>query len=220
MTLFDNGIMMKRRLLMKVIDEIKKVIELEATALNLLVGQIGQEYEEAVRVIQQCQGKVIVSGVGKSGHIGKKIAASLASTGTPAFFMHATEGVHGDLGMVEKRDVVLLISNSGETAEVLNVLPSLEQIGSKCIAITSNSESTLAKACNVAITYRYTKEADHLGLAPTTSSTIVLAIGDALAVTLSNIKDFKKEQFHLYHPGGSLGEQLSKISKKPDEQRL
>ncbi len=112
--------------------------------------------------------------------------------------------------MIEKEDIVIMISNSGETAEVLNLLPSLNKIGSKKIAITSKGDSTLAKASDVAITYRYESEADHLGLAPTTSSTIVLVIGDALAVSLSNLRNFKKEDFHLYHPGGSLGKQLSK----------
>jgi len=133
----------------------------------------------------------------------------LASTGTPAFFVHSTEGVHGDLGMIEKGDIVIMISNSGETAEVLHLLPTLEKIGSKKIAITSRGDSTLAKACDVALTYQYQTEADHLGLAPTTSSTLTLVIGDALAIALSKLRQFTKEDFHLYHPGGSLGKHLS-----------
>jgi arabinose-5-phosphate isomerase len=160
-----------------------------------------------------CKGKVIVTGVGKSGHIGKKIAASLASTGTPAFFVHSTEGVHGDLGMIQQEDVVILISNSGETKEVLSLLPTLEKIGSKRISITSKEKSTLALSCDVVLAYQYEGEADHLGLAPTISSTLTLVIGDALAVALSILKDFKKEDFHLYHPGGSLGQQLTENKK-------
>ncbi|WLD93839.1 SIS domain-containing protein [Alkalihalobacillus sp. AL-G] len=192
---------------------LKRVIEEEASAIQALLGQINQSYEDAFNLISTCQGKVVVSGVGKSGHVGKKIAASLASTGTPAFFVHSTEGVHGDLGMITKSDVVILISNSGETKEVLNLIPSLNKIGSKCIAITSKPDSTLAQACDVALTYQYDHEADLLGLAPTTSSTITLVIGDALAIALSTSKNFSKEDFHLSHPGGSLGQQLSKPKK-------
>lgn len=194
---------------MTTLNEIKRAVELEASAIKALSEQIGPNYETAVNLIRNCRGKVVVTGVGKSGHVGKKIAASLASTGTPAFFVHSTEGVHGDLGMIQKEDVVIMISNSGETAEVLNLLPSLAQIGSKKIAITAKEKSTLAEACDVALTYHYESEADHLGLAPTTSSTMTLIIGDALAVALSRLKDFRKEDFHLYHPGGSLGKHLS-----------
>ncbi|WP_040205218.1 KpsF/GutQ family sugar-phosphate isomerase [Neobacillus jeddahensis] len=194
---------------MSILLEMKRVMELEASSIKALSEKLGANYEEAVNLIFNCTGKVIVTGVGKSGHVGKKIAASLASTGTPAFFVHSTEGVHGDLGMIQQDDVVIMISNSGETKEVLSLMPSLEKIGSKRIAITSKPESTLAKFCDVALAYEYEKEADHLRLAPTTSSTITLVIGDALAVALSILKDFKKEDFHIFHPGGSLGKQLS-----------
>lgn len=194
---------------MESILNIKNVIEKEANALLKLSENIGGDYDDAINLLKTCQGKVIISGVGKSGHIGKKIAASLSSTGTPSFFVHSTEGVHGDLGMIEEKDMVILISNSGETSEVLSVIPSIKKIGSKIIAITSRRESTLAKEANVVLTYQYDSEADALNLAPTTSSTLTLVIGDALAVTLSNLKNFKKEDFHLYHPGGSLGKQLS-----------
>ncbi|KKI90010.1 isomerase [Bacillus sp. SA1-12] len=193
---------------MNILNHVKRVIEIEASSIQELLNQVGPHYETAVNLIKNCKGKVIVTGVGKSGHVGKKIAASLASTGTPAFFVHSTEGVHGDLGMIQKEDIVIMISNSGETAEVLNLLPSLEKIGSKCIAITSRKDSTLAQSCEVALTYQYNTEADFHGLAPTTSSTITLVIGDALAIALSNLKEFKEEDFLLYHPGGSLGEQL------------
>ncbi|MBS4197617.1 KpsF/GutQ family sugar-phosphate isomerase [Lederbergia citri] len=197
---------------MSVLHLVKNAIEIEASALKKLSDHIGPSYEMAIDMIFRGRGKVIVTGVGKSGHVGKKIAASLSSTGTPAFFIHSTEGVHGDLGMIEKNDIVIMISNSGETTEVLNLLPTIDKIGSQKIAITSRGDSTLAKACDVALTYYYQTEADHLGLAPTTSSTLTLVIGDALAVALSKLRQFTKEDFHLYHPGGSLGKHLSNHS--------
>lgn len=188
---------------------VKDVIEKEAHALLHLADNIGKDYEDAIDLLHSCEGKVVISGVGKSGHVGKKIAASLSSTGTPSFFVHSTEGVHGDLGMIQEKDIVILISNSGETAEVLSLIPSIKKIGSKIIAITSKRESTLASVADVVLSYQYNGEADPLNLAPTTSSTLTLVIGDALAVTLSKLKTFKKEDFHLYHPGGSLGQRLS-----------
>lgn len=194
---------------MTILDQVRYAIEHEAQALRALAEGVGPSFEEAVNLLLNCKGKVIITGVGKSGHIGKKIAASLASTGTPSFFVHSTEGVHGDLGMIEGHDIVVMISNSGETAEVLNLLPTLNKVGVKKIAITSKEGSSLSKACDVTLSYSYQSEADHLGLAPTVSSTLTLVIGDALAVTLSKLKGFTKEDFHLYHPGGSLGKQLS-----------
>ncbi|SFB11772.1 arabinose-5-phosphate isomerase [Lentibacillus halodurans] len=198
---------------MGILDRINRVIEIEATSITELSKQIGPDYELAVNMINDCSGKVVVTGVGKSGHAGKKIAATLASTGTPAFFVHSTEGIHGDLGMIQKEDIVIMISNSGETSEVISLLPSLIKIGSRNIAITSKKNSTLADACDIALTYQYESEADHLGLAPTTSSTIALVIGDVLAASLSELKNFSKDDFHVYHPGGSLGEQLSRKSQ-------
>lgn len=192
-------------------DTLKQVIENESQSLNSLTKVIDESFEEAIKLLDACHGKVIVTGVGKSGHIGEKMAATFASTGTPSFFMHSTEGLHGDLGMVTAEDVVILISNSGETTEVLGLLPTVKQIGAKTISITSNNQSTLAKNVDISLAYTYTQEADHLQLAPTTSSTTVLVIGDALAVTLSMMKEFKPENFHLYHPGGSLGKQLSQL---------
>ena len=190
----------------------KRCLKEEAEAILNTIDAFGEEVVEAIKIIQEVKGKghLIISGVGKSGHIGEKIAASMASTGTPAFFLHSTEGVHGDLGMVTKNDCVLLISNSGETKEVLNLLPTLNKIGVKKISLTKNHESTLAKACDVSLAYRYNREADELGLAPTVSSTLTLAVGDALAVTLSALMRFTPEDFHLYHPGGSLGKMLEK----------
>jgi arabinose-5-phosphate isomerase len=189
---------------------VQEALQNEAKALLQASQNVGEEYVKTVQLIMGCAGKVVVIGIGKSGHVGKKIAASLSSTGTPAFFVHAAEAAHGDSGMIDARDVVLLISNSGETAEVLNVLSIVEKIGSKRIAITKNPNSTLAGRSDAVLSYFYDREADHLGLAPTTSALVQLAIGDALAVTLCKLKDFKKEDFYLYHPGGSLGSQLSK----------
>lgn len=182
----------------------------EAEAIINTIESFGEEVIEAIKLIRETKGHIIVTGVGKSGHIGKKIAATLASTGTPAFFIHSTEGIHGDLGMITKDDTVLLISNSGETKEVLNLLPTLFKIGVKKISITRNHQSILAKSCDVSLAYEYIQEADHLLLAPTVSSIITLAVGDALAITLSRLKDFSEQDFHLYHPGGSLGKLLEK----------
>ena len=190
----------------------KKCLKDEAEAILNTIDSFGEEVLEAIKIIQEVKGKghLIITGVGKSGHIGEKIAASMASTGTPAFFLHSTEGVHGDLGMVTKNDCVLMISNSGETKEVLNLLPTLNKIGVKKISLTKNHDSTLAKACDVSLSYKYAREADDLGLAPTVSSTLTLVVGDALAVTLSKAMNFTPEDFHLYHPGGSLGKMLEK----------
>ena len=196
---------------MDVQERLRQAITVEADAVRGLLDQIDQSYVEAVNLLQGCRGKVVVTGVGKSGIIGKKMAASFASTGTPAFFVHSTEAAHGDSGMIGKDDVVILVSNSGETAEVLNVIPILDQIGSKRISITSNHNSSLAKAADVSIAYDYAREADHLNLAPTTSATLTLVIGDALAVTLSTLRGFTEADFHRYHPGGSLGAKLSEV---------
>lgn len=193
---------------MNILEEAKKIIKTEAVAVEDLSEQLDQSFVDVVKAIHESQGKVVVTGIGKSGHVGEKMAATLSSTGTPSFFLHSTEGLHGDLGMVEKKDIVILISNSGETKEVLSLLPSLNTIGSIKIAITSRSDSTLAKNCDYTLAYCYPTEADHLNLAPTTSSTLTLALGDALAGTLSKMKNFANKDFLLFHPGGSLGEQL------------
>lgn len=186
----------------------KDVMKKEAEAILSSIDSFDDDIEKAVDLILNCKGKVVVTGVGKSGHVGEKIAATFASTGTPAFFMHATEGVHGDLGMIEERDVVIMISNSGETNEVLNLLPSLNKINPRKIAITKSKQSTLAKMSDVSLVYNYKEECDHLNLAPSVSSTLTLVVGDALALTVSKAKNFTKEGFHLYHPGGSLGKKL------------
>ena len=160
---------------------------------------------------------MVVTGVGKSGHVGKKIAATLASLGTPAFFLHAAEGVHGDLGMITNKDIVLAISYSGESSEVLALLPSIQEIGAKMIALTGGLSSTLAQRAQVVLDTSVEREADHLGLAPTASTTATMALGDALAITLAAQSGFTKKDFYRFHPGGSLGQKLySEIGKEVD----
>ena len=187
----------------------RRVVEKEMDGIGRMVAAIGEDFVATVHSVLACAGRVIVVGVGKSGHVGKKIAASMASTGTPAFFVHGDEALHGDLGMISAADVVILLSNSGETRELVCDLPSLKQIGAKLIAVTSNAESTLAKASDIHLCIGRLGEADHLGLAPSTSSTATLVLGDALALTVSQLRDFRKEQFAVFHPGGKLGETLT-----------
>ena len=190
------------------IEEAKKVIELEIEALRCLLDKIDENFERAAELIKECAGRVVITGVGKSGHVGRKSAATFASTGTPAFFMHATEGVHGDLGMITKEDLVIVISYSGETAEALNIIPPIQQIGAKIIAITGRSESTLAKNSDVVLDIGVKKEADPLGLAPTSSTTATLAMCDALAIAVAVSRKFTAADFARLHPGGSLGRKL------------
>lgn len=193
---------------MKIIETARQVIEKEFKALKNVSSQIGTDFESAVKSMYECKGRIIVSGLGKSGHIAKKLAATLSSTGTPSFFVHATEALHGDLGMITKDDIVLAISNSGETKELLNMIPSIKIIGAKIISITGNKESALAKGSNIHIEVKVESEADPLNLAPTSSSTATLAVGDAIAITLSVMKGFRDENFAVFHPGGSLGKRL------------
>lgn len=193
----------------KIITYAKSVINKEIDGAKIMLGCIDDNFSEAVEVILCCKGKVILIGIGKSGHVGKKIAASMASTGTAAFFVHGDEILHGDLGMIEKDDVVILLSNSGETREIKGGFPTLKKIGCSIISITSNPDSTMAKNSNIHIFIGKLKEANHLNLAPTTSSTATLILGDALALTVSYLKKFKKEDFALYHPGGNLGKNLT-----------
>ncbi len=185
-----------------------KVIEIEQQAVSNLLNYIDDDFALACQFMFDCQGRVIVIGMGKSGHIGGKIAATLASTGTPAFFVHPGEASHGDLGMVTSQDVVLAISNSGETNEVLAILPVIKRIGAKLVAMSSNPNSTLAKLSDVHICIDVPQEACPLGLAPTSSTTATLVMGDALAVALLNAKGFTADDFALSHPGGSLGKRL------------
>jgi len=190
------------------IEQAKKVLRIEADAIARLIDRLDENFDRAVDLIMNCTGRVVVTGMGKSGHIANKIAATLASTGTPALFLHPAEGIHGDLGMVTKGDLVIALSNSGETDELSRMLPSLKRIGIKIIALTGNLDSTLARNSDVGIYVGVKEEACPLGLAPTASTTATLAMGDALAVVLLNRKGFREEDFACFHPGGSLGKRL------------
>ena len=196
---------------MKSVELLKRaadVLRNEADGILSLVDRLDDHFVRAVQLMRECKGKVVVTGVGKSGHICAKIAATLASTGTPAFFLHSGEALHGDLGMAMKGDVILAVSNSGETDEILKLLPHFKQHGLPLIVITGNPESTLAKAGEVVLNVRIKEEACPLGLAPTTSTTVALAMGDALAVSLLDVKGFNQEDFALRHPGGTLSRRL------------
>ena len=186
----------------------KKVLRIEAEAIAALVDRIDESFEQAVELILKCKGRVVVTGMGKSGLIGKKIAATLASTGTPALFLHPAEGIHGDLGMVTRGDTVIALSNSGETEELSKMLPSLKRLGIRIISLTGNPGSTLANNSDVVINVGVKEEACPLGLAPTASTTAALAMGDALAVALLDKRGFREEDFACFHPGGSLGKKL------------
>jgi arabinose-5-phosphate isomerase len=191
-----------------IIKRAKQVLQIEARAIEQLVERINEQFVHAVELILACEGKVVVTGVGKSGIIGQKIASTLASTGTPAFFLHSTEGSHGDLGMLGKKDIVVAISNSGETDELSQILPLIKRYGNKLIALTGKAKSTLARAGDVVLDVSVEEEACPLGLAPTASTTATLAMGDALAVALLEKRGFKKEDFAIRHPGGKLGKLL------------
>ncbi|CAG1021338.1 arabinose-5-phosphate isomerase [Patescibacteria group bacterium] len=184
------------------------VIQVETQAVADLAARIDDEFVAACELMFRCKGRVVVTGMGKSGHIAGKIAATLASTGTPAFFVHSGEASHGDLGMITAQDVVLALSNSGETEEVITLLPIIKRLGVPLIAMTGNSDSTLAKFATVHIDVGVEQEACPLGLAPTSSTTAALVMGDALAVSLLEARGFTRDDFALSHPGGSLGKRL------------
>ncbi len=186
----------------------RKVLRIEASAVESLAQRLDGDFQQAIDLILNCQGRVVVSGMGKSGHIANKIAATLASTGTPAFFMHPAEASHGDLGMVTGADVVLMLSNSGEGDELLAILPFIKRMGARLIALTGNPSSTLAREADVHLDAAVAQEACPLGLAPTASTTAALALGDALAVVLLDARGFSEEDFALSHPGGMLGRRL------------
>jgi len=193
----------------EVLEQIKAVLEIEAESISYLASKLDDVHFEVVKEIINCNGRLILSGIGKAGHIAKKLAATFASLGTPAFFVHPAEAVHGDSGMVTPDDVVIFISNSGETAEVLNFIYIVKKIGSTIVSMTGNHQSTIAKNSNYSLYAGAAREADHLNLAPTSSSTAALALGDALAVAVSRTRGFDRD-FKFYHPGGSLGEKLKK----------
>jgi len=186
----------------------REVLHLEASEIGTLAQRLDHNFTDAVACVLQCKGRVVVSGMGKSGHIGGKIASTLASTGTPAFFMHPAEASHGDLGMITAGDIVIALSNSGESDEILAIVPPLKRLGATIIAITGNDASTLAKAADIHLSAHVAKEACPLGLAPTSSTTVALALGDALALCVLDLRDFTAEDFARSHPGGSLGRRL------------
>lgn len=186
----------------------KRVLEIEVRAIAGLLERLDHRFTEAIDLLYRCAGKVVVSGMGKSGLIGQKIAATLASTGTPAFFLHPAEGTHGDLGMLARRDALIAISNSGETEEVLKLLPFVKRLNIPVVAMTGRVQSTLAKNSEVVLDVSVGEEACPMGLAPTASTTATLAMGDALAIALLQKRGFREEDFAQFHPGGTLGRRL------------
>lgn len=190
------------------IESAKRTLDIEIKALQDLNARIDRSFSEACQLMLECKGRVVVTGMGKSGHIGNKIAATLASTGTPAFFVHPGEASHGDLGMITSADVVLAMSNSGTTAEVLTIVPLIKRMGAKLISLTGNPESALAQAAEVHLDVSVEREACPHDLAPTSSTTVTLAMGDALAVSLLESRGFTPEDFAFSHPGGALGRKL------------
>ncbi|MCD6353166.1 MAG: KpsF/GutQ family sugar-phosphate isomerase [Proteobacteria bacterium] len=186
----------------------RRVLKIEAEAIFNLIDKVDENFVLAVELITKCKGKIVLTGIGKSGLISKKIASTLASTGTPAFFMHPAEGIHGDLGMLSQKDIVIIVSHSGETEEIIQLIPIFKRMGLKKIVITSNPESTLASGGDIIINTRVKEEACPWGLIPTSSSTASLAMGDALAIAILEKKGFKEEDFAILHPGGPLGKRL------------
>ena len=186
----------------------RRVLDIEARAVQALIQRLDGGFSDAVDLLYDCKGKVVISGMGKSGLIGQKIAATMASTGTPSFFLHPAEGLHGDLGMLARKDVLIAISNSGETQEILQLLPFMERMGIPILSIVGRMSSTLAKNSAVALDVSVAEEACPMGLAPTASTTATLAMGDALAVALLEKRGFKEQDFAQFHPGGTLGRRL------------
>ncbi len=188
--------------------EAKRVLGIEAQAIKDLVRRIDKNFERVIEILSRCKGRVVLTGMGKAGIIAQKISATMSSTGTPSLFLHSAEAIHGDLGRVTKEDVIIALSNSGETEEVKKLLPLIKKIGVKLISLTGNKKSTLAEYSDVVFDVSVKKEACPLGLAPTSSTTVMLAMGDALSVCLLKAKKFKEEDFAFYHPGGLLGRKL------------
>jgi arabinose-5-phosphate isomerase len=186
----------------------REVLQIEAAAVTTLIDRLDDTFLLAIELVLSCSGRVVVSGIGKSGHVGRKIASTLASTGTPAFFVHPAEASHGDLGMITRHDVLIAISYSGESEELLTIIPLIKRGGAKLIAMTGNPQSTLAKEADTHLNIHVAKEACPLNLAPTASTTATLALGDALAVALLDARGFKPDDFARSHPGGSLGRRL------------
>lgn len=190
-----------------------EVLEAEANAILSIIPLLGEDFDTAIDWIIQCKGRIIICGMGKSGLIGQKISATFASVGTPSLSLHPAEAIHGDLGRVVEKDIVIAISNGGETQEVIRLLPLLKKIGAKVIAITGKSGSTLAKYSNLALNVGEISEACPLGLAPTASTTAMLALGDAIAMSVSKKRNFTREEYAVFHPGGSLGRKLMTVAE-------
>jgi arabinose-5-phosphate isomerase len=191
----------------------RRVLQIEGRALLALCDDLPADFAAAVELILQTSGRLVVSGIGKSGHIGRKIAATFASTGAPAFFVHPAEASHGDLGMITPQDICLIISNSGETSELSDIIAHCGRLSVPIIGISSRPDSTMMRAARLRLTLPDLPEACSIGMAPTTSTTLALAMGDALAIALMELRGFKREHFHSYHPGGKLGAQLLKVSQ-------
>ncbi len=191
------------------VDFAREVLDIEIQGIQEVKKNLGLEFYEVIKLMASCKGRIVVTGIGKSGLVGRKIAATLSSTGTPAFFLHPVEGAHGDLGMIQKQDVVLAISNSGETDELNSIIPVFKSLGLKIISLTSKKDSTLGKFSDIVLSIAVPREACTLNLAPTASTTATLALGDAIAVALTRWKAFKKEDFQKFHPGGDLGRRLA-----------
>jgi arabinose-5-phosphate isomerase len=191
-----------------ILQRAKEVLNIEATGIVSLIDRLDDHFIQAIELLYNCRGKVVVTGLGKSGLVCRKIAATFSSMGTPSFFLHAGDANHGDMGMIMEGDVVLAVSNSGETEEILTLIPTLKRIGVRIVAMTGNHDSTLSRAADVVLDAGVTEEACPLGLSPTASTTAALALGDALAVILLEKKGFKEEDFALRHPGGILGRKL------------
>ncbi len=191
-----------------IVNEAKSIFDKEIGALLKVRDSLSEDFETLVKLVVECEGKVVLTGMGKPGHIGTKIAATLASLGTPSFFMHPGEALHGDLGMVEKKDVVIIMSYSGESDEVTRLMPTLHEIGCATVAITGKPKSTLARECDYHVFFPEFEEACYMHLAPTSSTTALLVLGDALALVVSRVKNYTKEDFGLHHPAGALGKKL------------
>lgn len=187
---------------------LKEFIAAERDAVTALLSGVGPELDAVIELLLGCKGKVVFFGIGKSGHIGEKLAATFASTGTPSFFVHAGEARHGDFGMIESRDVVILLSHSGSTQETTAAAENIKKIGCVTVAFCRSEDSPLAAVCDFCISYPFDREADRLGVAPSSSTTVQLVLGDAIALTLSAAKGFTRDDFYKYHPGGALGKML------------
>jgi arabinose-5-phosphate isomerase len=194
------------------LERAREILETEARAVSGLAGRLGASFTEAVKALSSCAGQVVVTGMGKAGLIGQKVSATLASTGTPSIFLHPAEAYHGDLGRVRQEDLVLALSNSGETDELIRLIPSLKSIGAPLVALTASKDSPLGRAADIVVELGRIEEACPLGLAPSATTTALLALGDALALCVLEARGFDQERFAFYHPGGRLGRKLLKVS--------